>query len=472
MESGEQGYRGLAGVVLPAIAALTAFCGSPPPLPPLPVPALDEFSPAVRERMQPVLDKARAEPDQASAAGDWGRVLYAYGLREDAAQAFSRARALEPEAFEWAYFLGVAQADMGRFQEAETALRAAAALRPGDLPATLRLADLLEKSGDERQALGMLEAALQQAPDVAAAHYRLGRLYASRDRAKSSAHLERALGIEPDYREAHYLLANAYTLAGRAEDAQRHLELFEQADPQPRRHYADPLLDALDEIRASDARTLYEEGLARQNAGDPQQALALYNAALEVDPDHAQAHVSLIAVHGMLGDARQAVLHFERATALNPDIAEAHYNLGLVRHYARDFEAAAAAFSKALEINPTDAQAHGNLGVSLEQLGRGAEAEEHFRLALEQNPADSTANFHLGRRLAERGRYRQALPYLEKALESEGGQPALAAYVLALAHRQLGNGEQARKYGALALEQAQAGGQAALAEQIASELGL
>ncbi len=473
MESGEWRTRPprTSGVALSAIATLALSCGVAPPLPPLPAPALDEFSPAVRERMQPVLDKARAGPDKASAAGDWGRVLYAYGLPEDAAQAFSRARALEPEAFEWAYFLGVAQADMGRFEDAEEALRAAAALRPGDLPTSLRLADLLEKSGDEQQALGMLEDALQQAPDVAAAHYRLGRLYASRDRAKSSAHLEQALRLEPDYREAHYLLANAYTLAGRVEDAQRQLDLFEQADPQPRRHYADPLLDALDALRASDARTLYERGLALQNAGDLQQALALYNAVLEVDPDHAQVHVSLIAVHGMLGDVRQAVLHFERATALNPDIAEAHYNLGLVRHYARDFEAAAAAFSKALESNPLDAQAHGNLGVSLEQLGRGAEAEEHFRLALEHDPAASTANFHLGRRLAERGRYRQALPYLQKALESEGGQPALEAYVLALTHRQLGNREQARQYGALALEQARAGGQDALAAQIAAELG-
>lgn len=459
-------------IVLSAIAALVWSCGAVPPAPPLSAPALDEFSPAVRKRMQPFLDKARDEPGSASSTGDWGRMLYAYGLPEAAAQAFARASAIDPDSFEWAYFLGAAQADLGRFAEAEEALRAAAALLPGDLPTSLRLADLLEKSGGEQQAIDMLEAALQRAPEVAAVHYRLGRLYASRDRAKSSAYLEQALRIEPDYREARYLLANAYTLAGRVEEARGHLDLFEQADPRPRRHYADPLLDALDAVRASDARTLYEEGLALQKAGELGPALDLYNAVLEIDPDHAQAHVSLIAAHGMLGDERQAVLHFERATARNPDIAEAHYNLGLMRHHARDFKAAVAAFSKALEINPMDAQAHGNMGVSLEQLGRGAEAEKHFRLALTHDPADSTANFHMGRRLAERGRHREALSYLEKALESEGGQPALTAYVLALTHRQLGNVEQTRKYGALALDRSRTDGQAALAAQIASELGL
>lgn len=458
--------------MLPILAALTWSCGGGRPAPPLPSPSLEEFAPAVRKRMQPVLDKARAEPGSASSAGDWGRVLYAYGLPEAAAQTFARARAIDPDSFEWAYFLGVAQADVGRFAEAEESLRAAAEMSPGDLPTSLRLADLLEKSGSEEQALRMLKDLLQHAPDVAAVHYRLGRLYASRDRAKSSAYLEQALRIEPDYREARYLLANAYTLAGRVEDARGHLELFEQVDPRPQRHYADPLLDALDAVRANDARTLYEEGLARQHAGELQQALALYNAVLEIDPDHVQAHVGLIAVHGMLGNERQAVLHFERATARNPDIAEAHYNLGLLRHHARDFKAAAAAFSKALEINPMDAQAHGNLGVSLEQLERGVEAEKHFRLALTHDPADSTANFHMGRRLAERGRYREALPYLEKALESEGGQPALEAYVLALAHRRLGNAEQARKYGALALERFRADGQTDLAAQAASELDL
>ncbi len=422
--------------------------------------------------MQPVLDKAQAEPDNASPAGDWGRVLYAYGLYEAAAQAFARARAIEPQTFQWAYFLGAVQSDRGLFREAEKALRGAAALLPNDLPTSLRLADLLEKSGDEQQAVRILEAVLQRTPTVAAVHYRLGRLYALSDRAKSSAYLEQTLRIDPDYREAHYLLANAYTLAGRVEDARRHLDLFEQADPLPRRHYADPLLDGLDAIKAHDAHTLFADGLALQNTGDLEGALDLYNAVLEIDPDHVRTHVNLIAVHGMLGDARRADRHFERVIALNPDIAEAHYNLGVLRHYARDFDAAAAVFSKALEINPTDAKAHGNLGVSLEQLGRGAEAEEHFRLALEHDPFNATANFHLGRRLAERGRYREALPYLEKALEGESGQPAAPAYTLALVHRQLGNEERTREYGALALEQARAGGQTDLAAQIESDLGL
>lgn len=459
------------GGVLLAVAFLAAACGSSTPVPPLPVPTLDDYSPAVKDQLRSVLDRAAADPGNAALAGAWGRALYAYGLYEAAEQSFARARALAPKSFEWAYLLGVVRSDRGRFPEAEEALRAAAAIRPDDLPTSLRLADLLEKSGDEQQALRILEAVRQRAPAAAAVYYRLGRLYAPRDRAQASVYLEQALGIEPDYREARYLLANTYTLEGRSDDAKKQLELFEQTDTTPRRHYQDPLLDALVELKTGDARTLYEDALAQQQAGNLRRALELYESTLEVDAAHLQAHVSLIAVHGMLSNFEQAVVHFNRAVALNPDTLEAYYNLGLVRHSAGDPAAAAAAFSKALEINPADAQTHANLGVVLEQLGRGAEAENHFRIALQNDPAAPTANFHLGRRFVERGRAREALPYLEKALAGASEQSAVHAF-LALAYRRLGNREQARSHGMLALQQARANGQTELAEQIASELGL
>jgi tetratricopeptide (TPR) repeat protein len=284
--------------------------------------------------------------------------------------------------------------------------------------------------------------------------------------------LEQALQLEPDYREALNLLANVYSQAGRAEDAGKQLGLFEQAAARKRRHYADPLVDELDELKAGDVLTLFEDGLALQNAGDLRQALARYNEVLEIDPDYEQAHVSLIAVHAMLGAPRQAVLHFERALAINPNLKEAHYNLGLMRHREGNFAEAADAFSKALEINPTDAETLGSLGVALEQLGRGSAADEHFRSALRHDPANPTANFHMGRRLAERGRHREALPYLRRALETKAEPPPVQVFFLALVYRQLGNQEQAREYGQRALEQARSTGQTELAAQITAQLDL
>ena len=449
-----------------SVATFLLSCDSAPHAPEVPAPSREAFSPAVREQFQPILDKARGQSDDPAAVGEWGRMLYAYRLYQPAEQAFFRARALAPESFEWTYFLGVTLADQGKFPEAEQSLRSALELRPDNLPSAVRLADLLEQTGDQEQALEILTGL----PGSAAVRYRLGRLYAATDAAKAKDHLLKALQLEPDYREALNQLASVYTSLGLVDEARKQIELFEQADPTEFRHYEDPLLDELVALKARDAKTLYDEGLAFQRAGDAPQALSRYNSVLEGDPKHAQAHVGLIAVYGMMADATTALKHFELAVAINPNISEAHYNLGLIRYHEQDYEAAVGLFTKALEITPTDPEALGNLAVSLELLGRGGEAERRLHKALESDPLNAAANFHLGRRLAERRRYREALPFLAKATARQ--KTAAPSFVLALVHKQLGNPDLARRHGAEALEHARSSGQEELASQISAQLGL
>lgn len=440
-------------------AAAAAGCGlaiacSGAVPPPLPEPKLEAMSPPVRMQVRPAWTDASARPDDPDAVGALGRALYAYGGIEAAAECFERSRALDRKAFEWAYLLGVAYADLGRSAEAQAAFREAAALRPDDLPTTLRLADLLERSGDAAGARTLLEGALERSAAGAAVHFRLGRLTLAEAPAASVEHLERALAIEPDYREALYALANAYRAEGRAEDAEDRLAQYRRTEPNPRRHYADPLVDAMDEIRAQGVQQTFDDALALQARGDLSGALDLYRDVLEMDPGHAQAHVNLIAVHGDLGNPALAKQHYGRAVELNPSIAEAHYNYGVSLHYAGDHQGAADAFSAALAINPQNADAHGNLGTALDSLGRQAEALRHFRLALEHNPSHPMAHFYLGKRLADRGRYREALPHLEAAVRTETVATALHAFALALVHREMGQAGEALRFARMAADRA------------------
>ena len=431
---------------------------------------MDGFAPSVQEQMKSAAAKAGKYSGDAPAVGQLGRVLYTYGQFQAARNCFLRARALAPDRFEWAYLLGVVEAQLGNFHEARTAFEAAAAMRPADLPTALRLADLLERAGNYAESREILEASLGRAPGSAATHYRLGRL-ATGNSAAAIGHLEAALAIEADYREALYALASAYRLEGRHEEAAEQVAVYERTDPTPRRHYDDPLIDAMDSIRALSTQETFNQGHALQARGDLEGAMAAYGDVLEIDPGYVQAHVNLVAVHGELGNYEQAAAHYQRSVALDPSIAEAHYNYGVSRHLAGDFRNAADAFEKALAINPQDPNAHGNLGVSLDELGRASEATRHFRLAIEYSPSHPMSNFHLGRQLTERGRYQEALPYLEKAVETESEGTALHAFLLALVHRELGSASQSSKYGLIALRHARAGIHRDLEARILAELG-
>ena len=432
---------------------------------------MDGFAPAVQEQMRSATATAGEHAGDAAAVGQLGRILYTYGQFQTARDCFQRARALAPDRFGWAYLLGVAEAQLGRLDAARVAFEAAAAIRPADLPTALRLADLLERAGDYAGSREILETVLGRVPGSAATHYRLGRLAAGNS-ALAIEHLEAALAIEPQYREALYALASAYRQEGRHEDAAEQIARYERTDPTPRRHYSDPLIDAMDSIRAQSAQETFNHGHALQARGDFEGAMAAYTDVLDIDPGYAQAHVNLVAIHGELGNYEQAAAHYEHSVKLAPSIAEAHYNYGVSRHFAGDYRGAADAFEKALAINPQDPNAHGNLGVSLDELGRSSEATRHFKLAIEYNPSHPMANFHLGRTLAERGRYREALPFLEKAIETESAGTAMHAFVLALVHRQLGSAGLASKYGLIALRHARAGNHGDLEARIRTELGL
>ncbi len=439
-------------------------------LPALPRPSSEGFAAVVRDQLSAAYDRAAAHPDDAVAVGAFGKVLYAYTELQAAADCFERSHGLAPQVFEWAYLLGVAQSDLGRSEDALAAFEQAALIRPEDLATSLRIADLLEQSGDPAAAAGVLEPALQLRPASAAVHYRLGRLASAGAVSIAIEHFEAALASDPGYREAMYALARALQLEGRAEEAARQLSLYEAADPVIRRHYEDPLIDAIAAIRSASAQEVFNDGYAFQQSGDFERAIAMYENTLEIDPQYAQAHVNLVSIYGQLGDHDRAARHYELSIELNPSVSEAHYNYGVSRHFAGDFRSAAEAFEKALAINPQDASAHGNLATALEELGRPAEATEHYRLALEHDPSHPMANFHVGRQRAASGRLNEALLFLHKAIETETAGSALHCFVLALVYRQIGKLDRAREYGELALAKARAGGHAELAAQIVDEL--
>jgi len=127
--------RALCSIFFQALAFASSSFGaqSSPAVPELPRLSLDNFSPGIQEQIREAYSYARSHPRDANASGRLGMVLQTYGLFQEAAVCYRRAGQLEPTVFQWAYYLGVVEADQGRCDAATSTLRLALHINAGYL---------------------------------------------------------------------------------------------------------------------------------------------------------------------------------------------------------------------------------------------------------------------------------------------------------------------------------------------------
>lgn len=101
----------------------------------------------------------------------------------------------------------------------------------------------------------------------------------------------------------------------------------------------------------------------------PEEARAAYRRTLELDDEHADAHLDLGRLLHAGGDPAAALPHYRRAAALRPDEPTPHYNLGVALQDLADLTGAVAAYARALALDPAFADAHFNLAGLYSQLG-------------------------------------------------------------------------------------------------------
>ena len=83
----------------------------------------------------------------------------------------------------------------------------------------------------------------------------------------------------------------------------------------------------------------YRLGLAlRQSADGSAKAESAFRQVLQLNPDHASAHLQLGLLFSAKGDRTEAAAEFENAARLAPGLAEAHRGLGRLAADSRDWE--------------------------------------------------------------------------------------------------------------------------------------
>ena len=114
-------------------------------------------------------------------------------------------------------------------------------------------------------------------------------------------------------------------------------------------------------------------------AVSPAEAREAYERALELDPEHPDAHVNLGRLLHEAGNAGYAETHYRKALAARPEDATAAFNLGVALEDLGRAEEALAIYERAAEIDPSNADAYFNAARLCEQAGHVAAALRHLK---------------------------------------------------------------------------------------------
>lgn len=126
------------------------------------------------------------------------------------------------------------------------------------------------------------------------------------------------------------------------------------------------------------ADELYERG-CDLDEDEPAEAAQAYQDALELDPDHADAHVNLGRILHENDDTEAAIAHYRRALEIEPEHPTASFNLGVALEDLQLYEDAVLAYSLAVAADPACADAHYNLSQIYERRGDAHAALRHLR---------------------------------------------------------------------------------------------
>jgi len=339
------------------------------------------------------------EPDSSVVQSYLGEIYYNRGLNADALAALERAVQLNPDNANAHYLMAFVLGDLGRHQDARAASKRAIQLNPPLARAQTNLS--LERYNAERKS--QQQRARVPEPQVvegnALAHYNLGLAF-------------RQKGY---YNEA----LREYRLAlERGED--RRLTLQAMGEIHLLKHDFPAALELYETLlrEVPDSPKLWNErGVVLHQAGRPDDALASYRQAVEIDRKYTLAWNNLGVLQAHQGDSEAAIESFRTGLQLQNAFSSARLNLALLLYQLRRFQLSLEAYRQVLQTEPASAAAWNGVGLVLVELKRFPDARNAFVRAVEADPEHAGAHYNLSFTLSNLGDFDGALRATKRALE-------------------------------------------------------
>lgn len=310
-----------------------------------------------------------ADPKDAMAQRVWGRYKFQRGRFGDAETAFKKAAALDPKSADAHlnlaenYLLGLKKP-----KAAEEAYRAAIALDPGNPQGHLGLGGALAAQGRPDLALAEYEAAAKLAPTDPKFTHALARFYASQGKFDPAlAALQKTITMAPDFLAAHIDRGDLYLAKNDLEQAAAAYRAGAKAVKNPaiayfklgtvlegQQRWAEAEQAYLDAVKSDPMMYGAYNNLAFMAAVRKEhldQALVWARKAVELAPKVTTLQDTLGWVYRARGELGPAAQALEKAVADNPGKASFRYHLGVVYAEQGKKKEAVAALQKALELD-------------------------------------------------------------------------------------------------------------------------
>ncbi|MEM7247610.1 MAG: tetratricopeptide repeat protein [Acidobacteriota bacterium] len=450
-------------LVLPALLGLALVACQPPPEVVRPDPT-QELSQRLRALVDERIAAVESSPRDGERRGRLGLTYLANHLEQQAHDSFVQAELLDSDEALWTYYRAQCLAELGRLEEARTALIDTTRRLPTSSASHLHLGYVeLDLGNFEAAQAAFVEAARLQ-PERPEPLVGQAATLVERDRFDDAETLvRRALLMDSEYAEAHHHLGQVLRAQGKLQDALPHLRRGEDAD---RRQFSTPWTPVLDsdaigtsdlvhragrllESNPAEARRLLEEvaarepddnqilfdlALAQEQVGDRVTALETLERLRRRDPDFQMINTVMADFHLRDGRHAEALSLARRGVRSAPRDSRARYVLGLVLVRLGRMAEARGEFEQAVEVGSTDIRHRIALAETCAQLGDAPGAIEHFRTAVKQEPTFLPGRLNLVRLLGNAGRTNEALAHLEEARRMAPNHPAvqeLTAYFAA-----------------------------------------
>lgn len=299
-------------------------------------------------------------PTFAEAHLNLGLVREEQGRHEEAIASFQKALQLKPKLHGANLFLGIAEYRSNHLDAALVALRKEAVTAPKDANTLMWLGIVALEKGEGEEAAAALDKAAKLSPGNVDILYHRGQahLFVSKD---SYARMFRA---DPKSWRIQQILAEANA------DAERHMDAIAE-------------YEAAIQLAPHEPRLHEELGMEYRSLGKLQEAEEAFRKELEIDPDNVVAQYKLGVLLTEKGNAAQGKQMIEAALKVRPGLGHADYNLGRAEMLLGNDEAALEDFERAVKADSDQEvleQAWYQLGTVLRRMHRTQEAQQAFAM--------------------------------------------------------------------------------------------
>lgn len=194
------------------------------------------------------------------------------------------------------------------------------------------------------------------------------------------------------------------------------------------------------------ARELLTRADLALRGGDPEAAIADFDAVLKIDPENRFALLRSAAALLALGEAEKAVSRLERAVRLDPERAEARGLLADALMKSGRYDAAAEQSMELVRLQPRSPVSWVKLGNALGLSRRFDDAVAAFRRAVELEPQDPQWLARLAFAEHAAGRRAAAIASLQRLAQLTGEERFPHAGALGILLVQEGRGEEAHRW--------------------------